>query len=252
MNQSDDIVNLAEAILAAQGEMGGAVKSSSNPFFKSSYADLNSVLLALKPIYQKHGLAVIQLPHSDENGVGVVTQVMHTSGQWLRHEFTLPLVKNDPQQAGSAITYARRYALKALGLMPDLDDDAEGAMFRTAKAYNDDERREFYDLINAGDGWGLKRFALHHGVDVLDELFNSAEKGKKTEFKNLYRAAVNDANTAMQNLVSEIHVSADDGEWDAIREALEELEGDEEFFVKRAIEADVLLARKLEAGGIEL
>ena len=134
MKQSESIATLAPALVAAQAEIGGAVKGAENPFFKSQYADLNTVILALKPIFVKHGFAVIQLPVSDENGVGVSTRIQHTSGEYLEDSFTLPLAKSDPQAAGSAITYAKRYALKALGLMPDLDDDAEGSMFRQAKA----------------------------------------------------------------------------------------------------------------------
>jgi hypothetical protein len=110
--------------------MGGAVKGSANPFFKSSYADLTSVIKAIKEPCFKHGLSYVQLPHRDGNSIGVVTRLIHTSGQWLEHEFTLPMVKGDPQAAGSAITYARRYALQALFGIPAVDDDAESSMLR--------------------------------------------------------------------------------------------------------------------------
>ena len=133
MRQSENIQDLALALVAAQGEIGGAVKGSKNPFFKSTYADLNSVIAELKPIFFKHGFAVIQLPYSDSTGVGVSTRVLHETGQWIEEHFALPLAKPDPQAAGSAITYAKRYALKALGLMPDLDDDAEAAMYRNVE-----------------------------------------------------------------------------------------------------------------------
>ena len=130
MKSSETIEKLALALCAAQGEMGGAVKGSANPFFKSSYADLTSVIKAIKEPCFKNGLSYVQLPHRDGNSIGVVTRLIHTSGQWLEHEFTLPMVKGDPQAAGSAITYARRYALQALFGIPAVDDDSESAMLR--------------------------------------------------------------------------------------------------------------------------
>jgi len=130
MKQSESIAALAKALVAAQTEMGGAVKDAANPFFKSKYADLGSVIRAIKEPCSKHGLSYVQLPIRSENGVGVVTRLLHESGEWLEGEFTLPMVKNDPQAAGSAITYARRYALSALFSIPQVDSDAEDAMMR--------------------------------------------------------------------------------------------------------------------------
>lgn len=130
MNKSENINELAAALHKCQGIMGGVVKNSSNPFFKSNYADLTAVLKAAKPVWHDNGITVIQHPCSGDRGVGVTTLVMHSSGQWIEHEYVLPIVKADPQAAGSAITYARRYALQALALMPALDDDAEFSMAR--------------------------------------------------------------------------------------------------------------------------
>lgn len=133
MNKSDSIKNIAEALHKCQGEIGGVVKNSANPFFKSSYADLTAILKEIKPIWHKHDITVIQHPHSLGNSAGVTSLIMHSSGEWIEHEFTLPLAKQDPQAAGSAITYARRYALAAIGLIPQLDDDGESAMLRPPK-----------------------------------------------------------------------------------------------------------------------
>ena len=108
MKSSESIKALAEALCKAQSEMGGAVKDSSNPFFKSSYADLTSVIKAIKESFAKNNLSYTQFPISDEFGVGVVTRLMHTSGEWMENSYTLPLVKRDPQAAGSAIPYTRR------------------------------------------------------------------------------------------------------------------------------------------------
>jgi len=130
MKSSELINELAAALCKAQGEMGGAVKDSSNPFFKSSYADLTSVIKAIKQPFADNGLSYTQFPVNDENGVGVSTRMMHVSGQWLEMEYTLPMVKKDPQAAGSCISYARRYSLQAMAGIPTAEDDAESAMLR--------------------------------------------------------------------------------------------------------------------------
>ena len=136
MNQSESITDLATALCLAQAEMGGAIKDSNNPFFKSSYADLTSVIKAIKEPFAKYGLSFVQLPVTSAggNGVGVSTMLMHKSGQWLQGEYLLPMDKVTPQGAGSAITYARRYALQSLVGIPSVDDDSELAMYRNEPA----------------------------------------------------------------------------------------------------------------------
>ena len=130
MKSSESINELAAALCKAQAEMGGAVKDSSNPFFKSSYADLTSVIKAIKQPFSDNGLSYTQFPVTFEDRIGVVTRLMHNSGQWLEMDYTLPTVKKDPQASGSAITYARRYALQSIAGIPTADDDAESAMLR--------------------------------------------------------------------------------------------------------------------------
>ena len=132
MNKSEQVDKLAAALCKAQAEMGGAVKDAKNPFFKSSYADLTSVIKAIKEPFANNGLSYSQFPVTSEGGggVGVVTVLLHSSGQWIESEFYLPLAKKDPQGGGSAITYARRYALQAMAGIPTADDDAEAAMMR--------------------------------------------------------------------------------------------------------------------------
>jgi hypothetical protein len=143
MKSSESINELASALCNAQGQMGGAVKDSSNPFFKSSYADLTSVIKAIKQPFSDNGLSYTQFPVSNEHGVGVSTRLMHISGQWLEMEYTLPTVKKDPQASGSAITYARRYALQSIAGIPTADDDTESAMLRGEKS----EQEKYQDMI---------------------------------------------------------------------------------------------------------
>ena len=130
MKTSESVAKIQAALIKAQSEMTGAVKDSANPFFKSNYADLTSVIKAIKEAWANNKIGYAQFPISTEQGVGVQTRLMHESGEWMEHEFVLPLPKYDPQSAGSAITYARRYALQAIAGIPSVDDDAELAMNR--------------------------------------------------------------------------------------------------------------------------
>ena len=171
MKSSETIEKLALALCAAQGEMGGAVKGSANPFFKSSYADLTSVIKAIKEPCFKNGLSYVQLPHRDGNSIGVTTRLIHTSGQWIEHEFTLPMVKGDPQAAGSAITYARRYALQALFGIPAVDDDGESAMLRNAapELISGEQLSTIYELLERTDS-DVDKFCKAFKIEGVDEM----------------------------------------------------------------------------------
>lgn len=127
MNKSESIKNLAMALNKAQEAMGGAAKDANNPFFKSKYADLGSVIRAIKQPFADNGLSYSQFPVSTDTQCGVHTILMHTSGEWMESTLLLPMVKPDPQKAGSAITYARRYALQAIAGIPSEDDDGNAA-----------------------------------------------------------------------------------------------------------------------------
>ena len=170
MNQSESIAKLSAALVKAQAEMSGAVKDSANPFFKSSYADLNSVIKAIKEPFAKHGLAYTQFPITGDNGIGVTTRLIHESGEWIECGFFLPLTKHDPQAAGSAITYARRYALQAMAGIPAVDDDAEGAMNRTQKPVAQKITRKqaqvIHDLLAATEADVSKFCAVFSCTDV--------------------------------------------------------------------------------------
>lgn len=115
------------ALAAAQAEMGPALKDSTNPAFRSKYADLASVMAACLPALNKHGIAVIQPPTDDEYGRYVKTILVHESGETLECRVPLIIGKNDMQGYGSAVTYARRYGLMSMaGIAPE-DDDGNAA-----------------------------------------------------------------------------------------------------------------------------
>lgn len=133
MNKSETIGEIAKALCKAQDEMGGAAKSSTNPFFNSSYSALPEVIKAIKEPFCNHGLSYSQFPVVEDGRAGVITILMHTSGEWLESKLLLPVAKQDAQATGSAITYARRYALQSIAGIPSEDDDGNAASAPAAK-----------------------------------------------------------------------------------------------------------------------
>jgi hypothetical protein len=127
MTTSEQIHEIAAALAKAQGEMGGALKDSANPFFKSKYADLSSVWDACRGPLTRNGIAVIQSPSADGLRVSVDTLLTHTSGQWMRGTVSVNAKEDSPQAVGSAITYLRRYALQSFAGVAPEDDDGEAA-----------------------------------------------------------------------------------------------------------------------------
>lgn len=183
MTQSENINELAGALAKAQGEIRGAVKDSTNPHFKSKYADLASVWDACRLPLSKHGLAVIQTTEPTDNGrVRVITTLAHSSGQWVRGTLDVAPTQNTPQGMGSALTYCRRYALAAMvGVAPDDDDDGNAASSRNgngnhppvprpAALISDAEKAELVDLMRQAKVSDTRKFLDYLRVASLDEL----------------------------------------------------------------------------------
>ena len=124
---------IATAMVKAQKEFGPALKSSTNPFFTSKYADLAACVEAVIDALNNNGIALIQKCHESDTGVNVETLLLHESGESLSCGILhVPASKQDPQGYGSALTYARRYSLMAAcGIAPE-DDDGNAAS-RTAR-----------------------------------------------------------------------------------------------------------------------
>lgn len=128
--QSEHTTELAKALLNVQRTMQLIVKDAENPFTKSWYASLNSVMDACRDALIENGIWLCQYPVPVEqpNSLGLVTKLTHAeSGQWQSSLAVVPLPKADPQGMGSAMTYCRRYALTAMLGMVTEDDDGEGA-----------------------------------------------------------------------------------------------------------------------------
>ena len=126
METSQTIGKLTVALAKAQGEIEAAKKDSLNPHFRSKYADLASVRDAIQAALSKHGIAYVQFPEGGPDTV-TITTVLACGDEWMRASYEMRPAKADPQGMGSAITYARRYALAAaVGVAPE-DDDGNAA-----------------------------------------------------------------------------------------------------------------------------
>jgi hypothetical protein len=134
MNSSASVKELATALAIVQGQLTFAKKDSKNPFFKSNYADLESVWDACRDLLSTNGLAIMQFPGDYVDGNMTLTTVMtHSSGEWVAQNMSLPVSKPDAQGAGSAITYMRRYALAAIVGVVQADDDGNSASEKAEK-----------------------------------------------------------------------------------------------------------------------
>jgi hypothetical protein len=158
MKMSESIANISKALASFQKEVKQPVKDGTNPHFKSKYITLDGTVKAIHDCAPNHGLSYTQMPITTENGVGVVTLIMHESGEFIQFEpFTLPMEKKTAQGAGSGITYAKRYALSAaFGIVSDLDDDGNEA---TANAKDPITNQQVGSIKLLG-----KTLSDHHGI----------------------------------------------------------------------------------------
>lgn len=126
INTAENQVKLNVSLVAAIKETQDIHADSTNPFHKSKYASLAAHLSALKPIFAKHGLAIIQFPIGNDGAVGVRTMVVHADGGCVTSDALIPAEKGmSGQQAGAVISYLRRYALASVAGVATDDDDAE-------------------------------------------------------------------------------------------------------------------------------
>lgn len=131
---SPTIGKLALALSKAQTKIKGAVRDSSNPYFKSQYADLASTWDACHEALNGNEIAIVQVPCDGLDHVSVITMLVHSSGEWMRGKLSVTAKAKDAQATGSVITYLRRYMLAAMTGVAPIDDDGEAAVGRVAKA----------------------------------------------------------------------------------------------------------------------
>lgn len=187
--------NIATALVKAQKSFAPALKTSSNPHFKSKYADLSACVEAVIDALHTNGIAMIQRTYEDDTGVTVETVFVHESGELLEcGKLHVPASKQDPQGYGSALTYARRYSLTtSCGIAPEDDDGNAASKPKTKKqSLGFSAVTDFCTLIRDSDSLeSLKKnyaTAYRAAEHVSDESamaeFTAAKDMRKIELSN--------------------------------------------------------------------
>lgn len=197
-----DRASLAKALVAAQKATESIRKASTNPAFKSSYADLAAVVEGVIPALNNAGVGVLQAPAFDGEMVSVTTVLLHETGSSVSSTLHLRPSKSDPQGVGSAMTYARRYSLLAMtGAAPE-DDDGNAASAPASRPRPESKRvdppaptladradRLAATLKNVRSADDLRKaYAL--GSKLCAEL-DAKEPERLTEINTLYEARLN-------------------------------------------------------------
>jgi hypothetical protein len=208
MEHSESITNLAKSLVEFQGKVKDPAKDKDNPFFKSKYVGLDSLLDAVRPVLSACGLSFIQSPSGNGQDISITTLLMHTSGEWLQSDpFTLRATKNDAQGTGSAVTYARRYSLSSiLGVSWDDDDDANRCVGKTTKSSQNGNQaqksttpqtvNDYYQLVTA---YARQTHAVGYIVAILKDSFN------KTKFSELSLTEAKTFYDHMEELIKKQH-----------------------------------------------
>lgn len=170
MEKSESIINLTKALAKFHSTVGKISKDAKNPFFKSNYASLSHILQEIQDPLEVSGLVISQFP----NGDGLTTILIHCeSGEYLQATYTMPVAKqNDPQALGSAISYARRYAVSSILSLKIDDDDAEKATNRNKvneTTPNPTPPQDDKPWLNPNtDNWKNVVKAMNEGFTLLD------------------------------------------------------------------------------------
>lgn len=188
--------NIAAALVKAQKKFSPALKSSTNPHFKSKYADLSACVEAVIDALNDNGIALIQRTHECESGVMVETVFMHESGEVFEAgKLHVPASKQDPQGYGSALTYARRYSLMAsCGIAPE-DDDGNAASKPKVTSLTESAVCDFLASIHTADSMeALKK--------AFSTAFRAADHIGDTKAKDVFEMAKDQRKTALQNEIA--------------------------------------------------
>lgn len=169
--------NFAKSFIKAQAEMVNASKDSTNPHFKSKYADLTSVRDACVPFLNKHGIAVLQPIVQLENKQYIKTMLLHETGESMECLTEIMHTQNTAQAHGSGITYARRYGLQSLVCIGAEDDDGQKASENPKQELRNDD-----DVRTGAENW-FKKFKEDaencESLNELEELYKKNEDALK-------------------------------------------------------------------------
>lgn len=170
---------LFAAIAVAQAEVENATKDSTNPHFKSKYADLAEVLNTVRPVFSKHGLSLVQSTSFDGAMVSVTTALCHKEGGFITSTASCVPAKTDAQGIGAATTYLRRYSLSAISGVAQEDDDGNSAAHNAPPVVRIDTKQ-----VNKFSGAILK------AIESDNESLLAEVLGELKEAENDFRIAV--------------------------------------------------------------
>ena len=237
MKTSENICDIATALSGCQSEMGSAEMGADNVFFNSKYANISDVLKAIKQPLANHGLSFVQTPVHHENEAGVVTRLMHTSGQWIESTLWLPVGKPDAQGVGAAITYARRYALQSILGVPAADDDANSVSQPSITA---EEVQAGYlkarQVIAHESPSEFMQWREELSEELSNMIFNAAPRGKITAFKDAWGQKESEFWKPLKQAKAELPGLVSSGATSAIEEIFAELDEFESDKLKSIID----------------
>lgn len=179
MNRSESITKLSIALAKFNSQISIIQKDAKNPFFKSNYVTLDKLIEDTRDLLQKQGLSVMQIPVSKEGGeIGIQTILLHESGEYIESEpLYMKPVKNDPQTAGSLITYLRRYSYQAiLNLSTGEDDDGNRATYGNGNPeLTENQIKRLYAIGNKAG------ITPHQIIEVAKREYNKVDLKKLTK-----------------------------------------------------------------------
>ncbi len=163
-------MSIYKQLFEAKKEIGKISKDSKNPFFKSKYFDINSLLEHVEPILQKHNLLILQ-PIEEGKVTTVIVDI--ETGEKVKSEITLPQL-NDPQKLGSCVSYYRRYTAQSLIGLQATDDDANLASNKGSKTINKsykdcktkEELRAFYASLTSDEQKAQKQLVTEFALTL--------------------------------------------------------------------------------------
>ena len=191
--ETESAKQMIKALMNFHDEIGKLKKSSTNPHFKSKYADLDEVLSVIKEPLKNNGLLFMHLPYTKENRVGVKLVLSHVEGGQISCSFDLDPNKPGPQPAGSALTYCRRYTLVSMLGLSQEDDDGNSnhePVREKAKAKQTTEKneKEGHDVVRS-------ILTMFDQATNMTELREAAERTNKAagklsdNLKNIIKAS---------------------------------------------------------------
>jgi len=178
--------NIATAFVKAQRDFAPALKTSTNPHFKSKYADLAACVEAVIDALNTNGIAMIQRTHDDQTGVTVETVFIHESGETIESgRLHVPAAKNDPQGYCSALTYARRYSLMAAcGIAPEDDDGNSASRKPKNQTLTDSAVADFVATISGSETMDVLKNAFAEAYRAAEIALDDKAKASFEKAKN--------------------------------------------------------------------